>query len=404
MNSQKKSSTKVRAKKAAPTGQRQFSNLLRSQKAALVKDNMKPQKDYVYVAKNKTMTSKGASNFQLMRTGLKSELLMTIPGSSGVDFNLVKRIRINPLSRDTFKWLPAIAQNFESFKFHLLRIRYENRCSSTTPGSVVLSPSYDSADSLAQAATEALLYENKGTKDFSVWKTESLTLSTSAMNRLYKSHTCMSDERFANTKQDLKTIDPAQAFICLDGVTAGVTTGKIFLDYDCEFFEPHAPTEPVNQGGFLADNGNPLQGNSKPFVALPVFVKEEISPIMESLTKLVSTGVLADPTISPTSVVGRLLKDYSGILTIFTDGTNLDSSNNAGAFLSDEPLSFAGSVNDIALGVIDTPVTNGGKDKSVIQFSLPEGIALAGKYIKLASQAASTINLMSAQFAATTAF
>jgi hypothetical protein len=125
---------------------------------------------------------------------------------------------------------------------------------------------------------------------------------------------------------------------------------------------------------------------------------------MESLTKLVSTGVLADPTISPTSVVGRLLKDYSGILTIFTDGTNLDSSNNAGAFLSDEPLSFAGSVNDIALGVIDTPVTNGGKDKSVIQFSLPEGIALAGKYIKLASQAASTINLMSAQFAATTAF
>jgi len=400
MSSQKKSSTKVRAKNAAPTGQRQYSNLLRAQ-GPLMKAKANPgrkQVEVAYIATSSTQRSKGSPN-HLMRTGMKSELLMTLDSiSSG--FHVRKRFRVNPLSRATFKWLPQIAQNFESYKFHTLRVRYENRCSSTTGGSIMISPSYDAADSAAQADTEQLLYENKDTVDFSVWKSGSLSVKSSSMNRLYKSHTCMSDDRFSVTKQDLKTIDPAQIFVCLDGVTPGAATGKIFLDYDVEFFEPHAATEPVNQGGsYMQFPLNNVTSNSAvPFVGLPTLSLQETVPILKDLATLVGNGTIPTPSVgSPTAILGQLSKDYDGYINIYNSGTGITTFPRV--FRSTNATAAAGGPGDIELvNNMGSGVVSGSGTNSMIQKFLKDG--QEGDYIKVLSGAFTSLNNFTSSFGA----
>lgn len=360
----------------------------------------RPQKSSVaFVAKTNSQTSRGSAPV-LMRTGLKSELLFTVPASKdSALFEVVKRIRINPLSRETFKWLPAIAQNFESFKFHFLRIRYENRCSTSQNGSIILSPSYDAADSNAQTATEALLYENKGTKDFSVWKNESLVLSVPAMNRLYKHHTCMSDERFATTKQDLKTIDPAQVFIAIDTVSTTVPPGKIFLDYDCEFFEPHAPTEPINQGGAVFSYAAAITPNSTlPFSSDLATYLQESSPLFETQAEL----FLKNEVAYPSAVIGKLLKDASIYLDLEMNGTVLNNIGGTALYRSLNPLSAAGSAGDVVIGLVRDYITNSGQTKQSRSYKLPDG--MAGEYIKMATTTATTLTSALLNVGGTTVF
>jgi len=391
MSSQKKSSTKVRAKKAAPTGQRQFSNLSKSTQAASMKANNRPPRQSIaVVALTHDQVSKGNVR-QIMRTGPRSELYSSIPATASLEFQLMHRIRLNPLSKGTFKWLPTIAQNFESYKFHKLRIRFENRCSTATPGSIIMSPSYDASDSSAQAASESLLFQNKGTKDFSVWKSGVLEVHCPSLNRLYKSHTCMSDERYNLTAQDKKTIDPGQIFICLDGVPPATFTGKIFIDYDIEFFEPHAPTEPINQGGeAIVNNAILPNGNVRPFTALPSVVKSEISPIMKSIVDLVADGTFVTPSVgNPSAIIGQFLKDYSGIMVSDFDGTGVSSANLAYEVTTDPTNSWLGTGTPINL----IPATFNMISTGTTQMrGLYQMVATAGQYLKMKSPSAATLS------------
>jgi len=397
MSSQKKSSTKVRAKNAAPTGQRQRSNLSRS-KTALVKAPSRSRKSGAFVSSSVDQVSRGNTKIT-MRTGFKSELFASLDVTSSAEFVVKNRIRLNPLSKATFKWLPTIAQNFESFKFHKLSFRYENRCSALTSGSVIMSPSYDAADSNAQAATEALLYQNKGTVDFSVWKNGALHLNCAAMNRLYKSHTCMSDERYAVTTQDQKTIDAGQVFICLDGVPSNTFTGKVFVDYDVEFFDPHSPTEPVNQGGEVIVTNGPVTNTGTPFTSLPSLILAESSPIMKSLSQMVLENSQPNPSVSPTSIIGQFLKDYSGLIDIDMDGVGIVSTNQAMGLTIDPRRAFAPTIQTAVDYIIGTnPIIN---NTSTQMRSLFRVVAKAGEFLKYQTPIATSINGFTARLAGT---
>jgi len=381
MSSQKKSSTKVRAKNSALSGQRQNSNLSKSKRTASVKAPSKSRTSVAFVARTTDQVSRGNGK-QLMRTGLRSELFKTMNPTAGLEFQLMDRLRINPLSKAVFQWLPTIAQNFESFKFHRLSFRYENRCSSSTPGSLIISPSYDASDSSAQAATEALIYQNKGTVDFSVWKNGVLHVDCKSLNRLYKSHTCMSDERFAVTTQDKKTVDSGQIFICLDGVPAATPTGKIFIDYDVEFFEPHAPTEPLNQGGEAVVQNGVIVNSSTPFNTLPTNIKKEISPILLSLTDLVTQGLQPSPVGSNTAILGQFLKDYSGLLNLDMDGSGLSITNLGLGLTQSSVRNWLNTESLVPLATGTAVMFNSGNTQARGIYSIA---AKAGDYLKFRS-------------------
>jgi hypothetical protein len=209
----------------------------------------------------------------------------------------------------------------------------------------------------------------------------------------------MSDERFNATTQDKKTIDPGQVFICLDGVPAATFTGKVFIDYDVEFFEPHAPTEPINQGGeAIVNNAVTPNASLQPFTALPSVVKQELSPIMKSLTDLVAEGLYVTPTVgNPNAIIGQFLKDYTGIMISDFDGAGLSGANLTYELTSNPSTSFSG------VGTTPVSFVTGTSGIIAATNAVMRGIyqvnAIAGQYLKMRSPSAATINGMTVRLA-----
>lgn len=361
MKSQKKSSTKVGAKNAAPTGQRQYSNLLRSQ-AAVVKaqSQARPKRNPVVVVTSKAPVAlasqlrfrapvqKSIANGGLHVTHCEFIGPVYKPATQGGfqdsqgQLFQTNRLRINPGSKKTFNWLATIAPLFENFKFKKCIIHYETRCSTSDRGSIIMSPDYDAADGQI-ALNEQLLFSNKDTVDDTIWKHLSLRLNPAAMNRLYKAHPNMSDERFNTTSQDEKTIDPAQVFICVDTDSASAFKfGKIFIEYEVEFYDPQNPSESPSSGGFAVDSVGSIVGTStKPITVAPSLAKTVIENNV-----ITPTAALPDITY-PTAVLGRFNKDYQGVLSTWLSGTGI--TNSPFHYIGSDPLTPAGSGDDVLI-------------------------------------------------------
>lgn len=361
MKSQKKSSTKVGAKNAAPTGQRQYSNLLRSQAAVVKAKNEARPKTLVTVrtkapiAFSSQLRYKAPTQKSLPNGGLHvshCEFIGPVykPATAYVladapQLFQAMRLRMNPGSKKTFNWLSTIAPLFESFRFRKLVLHYETRCSTSDRGSIIMSPDYDAADGQI-ALSEQLLFSNRDTVDDTIWKHLSLRLNPATMNRLYKAHPTMSDDRFETTNQDEKTVDPAQVFICVDGdYPSQFKYGKIFIEYEVEFFDPQNPSESPSTGGFVA---NPLPasltaGSTKPMN------NSNLAPQFKVQDNTIIPATALPELTFPTAVLGRFAKDYQGVLSDYMNGTGL--SNAISYYIGSNPLGDAGTGDDLLINM-----------------------------------------------------
>jgi hypothetical protein len=249
-----------------------------------------------------------------------SELVgnLTTPSLGYGSFNILRRFRLNPGSSVLFNWLSNTAVNYESYKFHKLKLHYLTRASTGTTGSVMISADYDAADGAAET-NELALFNNAGSVDCSVWKNITWTANPASMNRLYKSHTCMSDLRFDTTKQDQKTVDVGQLYVAAEASVGGTGLGKLIVEYDVEFFDPQVPSENVTTGG-LRYYSNSIIGNSrKPVVNFPNRI--EWQPGSE---KILETGPPFTQITAPVGTyqanLGQFLRDYQGIINVAFKG------------------------------------------------------------------------------------
>jgi hypothetical protein len=249
-----------------------------------------------------------------------SELVETIHNSAvAAQFSVLKRLRCNPGSQATFRWLSTIAGSWETYKFEKLKFRYLTRCSTSTDGSALMVYDYDGAD-------QAILTENEastmaGATEASVWKNFECSLNPSKANAAYKQHFNMDDVRFATTAQDQKTIDCAQFSLCSDNAVASKTIGKLWVDYTVILRTPQPVTFPPNQaggafyskiGGLITGVSNPLTTNTR--VALAVDTIE--SGLLKNLP--------VDPP-SPAQNFAMFAEDFKGIMTTVVAGTGLAS-------------------------------------------------------------------------------
>lgn len=299
------------------------------------------------------------------------------------------RLRCNPGSEKTFTWLSTLAKNYEFFKFHRLDFRYETRSPTSTPGSIVISPDYDGADGQV-AVNEKFLFNNKGTVDDSVWKHLVCSLNTASMNRLYKSHAMMGDERFATTKQDQKTIDPAQVFVCIDSSdTTNFKYGKLFVTYDVELTEPQSPTEASNTGGF--SNALQITGTS---LSTSPFPSANGLPQWKKDPGVIVPGISLPEITYPSATIGRFMKDCEGVLSNRTSGTGLGTG--PVFYTGTDPNTPAGSPGDTYL-----PFTSIGRvgdtTNAISSLSLT---ALAGQYLKMQNPQFTTLGANLIDFAA----
>lgn len=262
------------------------------------------------------------------------ELLTTLLSGNNNAFSVINRFRLNPGSYLTFPWLSSLAQNFEFYRFRKLKFIYRTRTSATTSGIIMFSPDYDAADgSNVFNNIESQLYSNKGSIESALYRDFVLEISTASMNRLYKSHTVMSDDRFDKTKQDQKTVDAGQLFIGTENqLTVGTPLGKLIVKYEVEFFQPSPITEKLSLGGHaMSYDGISAGGSSKPFYSPPT-----VNIPQPGIEKLLLTGQeMSNITgLLPGTVqanCGIFTRDWEGLLASQVGGSGI--SNAASYFL-----------------------------------------------------------------------
>jgi len=187
------------------------------------------------------------------------ELCLTVTTTNSDDFDVRAALALNPGIANTFIWLSTQALGWEQYKFHMLRFRYLTRTGSSTAGSVMLIPDYDAADAAPTSEFTASSYED--CREDVIWKDQLCVLDPKAMCGLVDRH----NTRFGalNANLDIKTYDVGNLYVAVVGTgSAPANIGKLWVEYDVEFFKPQLPPGGVAEVyGGLVTGGNMSAGN-----------------------------------------------------------------------------------------------------------------------------------------------
>lgn len=154
----------------------------------------------------------------------------SVAGSTS--FAVQQTIALNPGLAASFPWLSVTAANWEQYKVHRLEAVYVPIAPTNTQGDIMLSPDYDASDPVP--TTEVQAGNNAGTVQDSCWSTIRLRLDPQAMMGL-------GPRRFVRQSAvagDVKTFDVGKLFVCSNNQTGTAAIGKLWLEYDIEFFVP----------------------------------------------------------------------------------------------------------------------------------------------------------------------
>lgn len=157
------------------------------------------------------------------------ELVASIVGSAG--FAVPFALPVNPGISAVFNWLSVMAIGWEKYKFNRLSFKYYTRTGSGTPGSMMLAPDYDAADSAPNSEVIASAYE--GVAEDAPWKDISCDMKKLGGVRYIRSGPL-------GPNLDIKTYDVAQLFACTVDGTA-IPWGKLWVEYDVTFSVPQLP-------------------------------------------------------------------------------------------------------------------------------------------------------------------
>jgi len=175
------------------------------------------------------------------------ELLFNIVGTS--TFTSALTVPLQPGLPAFGPWIATQAQGWEQYRLHQVKVCYYSRCGTATPGTVMLVPDYNSADSAP--TNETLASSFRDTVEDVPWTPEfTLTCDPVSMAEPGPRKYIRTGPLQAN--QDIKTYDSGQVFICTNDGTA-VNWGKAWIEYDVEFFVPVVPAQSVLSGGSVAN-------------------------------------------------------------------------------------------------------------------------------------------------------
>jgi len=182
-------------------------------------------------------SSKGSSS---MRSISKTEFVGNVAGS--VNF-FTASYHINPGLPATFPWLSTLAKDWQQYRFKRLRARYITRSATTSPGSVILSPEYNILEGPPLSEQEAA--NTQDAVEDVTWRELVCEMDISAMFAFGP----RKQVRTQAIGADLTTYDAAILTVATVGQAAGGTIGKLYLDYEIDFFVPQStgPSRTVSQ-------------------------------------------------------------------------------------------------------------------------------------------------------------
>jgi hypothetical protein len=226
------------------------------------------------VSESRRLSTRKPRTFQTERGGVRivhAENLGSINGS--VAFTVQSYV-VNPGLQNCFPWLSTIAQNYEQYRFHRVSFRYITRTGTSTTGSVLGAPDYDVLDPPPTSEQQISSYQD--CVEDVTWRNIDFPLDTSAMFPLGPRKYVRGSEPVFG---DLKTYDACQFFLATVEETSSTSVGKLWIDYDVEFFVPAsaAPTSGLapTTSALISNGSTPFVftngvGNFLPFILSPL--------------------------------------------------------------------------------------------------------------------------------------
>lgn len=172
--------------------------------------------------------------------------------STHSDFEIIIRRAINPGIEELFPWLSNQAGGWESYKFNKLHFSYVPRCSTGTPGSIMMAIDYDPVDS--NPVTEEIMSTYASAKETSVWNSVTTTADPRAMNAATKTKFIRTAFRAPGTDRHL--YDSGTFLLSMaDGPTTDIGAGKIWAEYDVTFYDQASRPNGNNTYALIYGNG-----------------------------------------------------------------------------------------------------------------------------------------------------
>jgi hypothetical protein len=157
---------------------------------------------------------------------------------SSVDFRTYV-YDLNPGLAASFPWLSTMAADWQQYRFHTLRFRYVTRSATSVGGSVMLCPTYNPKQVVP--TDERTLMNAASSVEDAPWKNFYCPLDVNGMFPTGPRKWI----REGAAAGDLSTYDVGRLFVGTtgnSGISEDLTMGKLWVDYDVEFFLPVTET------------------------------------------------------------------------------------------------------------------------------------------------------------------
>lgn len=186
---------------------------------------------------------------------------LTTP-ATGV-FTVLDQFPLNPGMNKTFPWLSNEAKGWESYRINRMRFIWVPTSGTSVAGNIIMGPDYDAAD--AAPAGETFMSAYSDTEEGNVWCRFDTELSRDLLNgesrRKYIRDGPLADNL------DIKTYDSGNFFVCSTD-DAAANSGKLWVEYDIDLYNPQVPAGGFQAVGVVAGGGT--LSAAAPFGSAPV--------------------------------------------------------------------------------------------------------------------------------------
>ncbi len=160
--------------------------------------------------------------------------------------------QLNPGLAVNFPWLSSVAQKWEQYRVHSLCVEFVPTSATSSPGEIILTPIYDASEPAPDSEQHAV--DDAGTVADSVWKRVRIDFDPKAMM-------CPGPRKYVRSVQiagDIKNYDVGYLFVSVNNCSGGGAIGKLYIEYDIEFFVPQfeAPPNRLLYSTQLTNAGN----------------------------------------------------------------------------------------------------------------------------------------------------
>lgn len=246
-----------------------------------------------------SVKERGMGKNRTVRVKHRELFLGTVNGS--IAWTLQSKVQLNPGLPSVFPWLSSLADLYDQYRVHALSFEYIPSTSTATNGDIIMSIDYDVTD--PAPTSELNTSQMEGTIQDACWKRIVLNADVKAMQPESRKYV----RRF-NVAGDQRIYDLGRFYLSTINMAAATAVGKIWINYDVEFFVPDPGTETIS-----------------PLITNEYYLANQVCVNGVATTLAFTINVFLNDPLNIGSAVAGLFTPPSGVYRVTYTGYALDS-------------------------------------------------------------------------------